>query len=70
MNIKDYIINNFKNDNYKEIRDQINESVSSNSESTLPGEGVIFELLWNNSDNELKDQIIETIRKAILKETF
>lgn len=70
MNIKDYIINNFKNDNYKEIRDQINESVSSNSESTLPGEGVIFELLWNNSDNELKDQIIETIRKAILKETI
>lgn len=70
MNIKEYILHNFKNDNYKEIREQINNSVSSNSESTLPGEGVIFELLWNNSDNELKDQIIETIRKAILKETI
>lgn len=70
MNIKEYILYNFKNDNYKEIRDQITNSVSSNSESTLPGEGVIFELLWNNSDNELKDQIIQTIKKAIIKETI
>lgn len=70
MSIKEYVLYNFRNDNYKDIRTSIEESIQSKSESTLPGEGVIFELLWENSDNELKDQIIKTIQKAIVKESI
>ena len=69
MNIRQHIINNFKGDDNKTLKDAINESLESKDEITLPGLGVFFELVWNSSDEELKNTIIEIIKKEIEKET-
>lgn len=67
IDIRKNIINNFKNDNFKTLKEAIDESVEKKEELTLPGLGVFFELLWKNSDQEFKNNIVETIRKSVRK---
>lgn len=65
INIRNYIIGNFKNDNKEDIKNAINDSINSKEEEPLIGLGVFFELLWNNSTNEEKDEIAEKIRNIV-----
>lgn len=67
--IKDYIINNFKDDEEKDIKDAILESINDNDEVTLPGLGVFFLLNWEASNEKDKDKIIKNIYKQIKKGT-
>lgn len=67
MNIREHIINNFKGDDYTALKEAIDESVESKDEVTLPGLGVFFELIWENADQELKNNLIEIIRKRVEK---
>lgn len=65
IDIRKSIINNFKEVNEKEIIESIEESIKKGNEITLPGLGVFFELLWNNSDKKIKKTIIEIIKKSL-----
>ena len=65
INIRESIINNFKNSNIEEIKTSIEESISDKDEITLPGLGVFFEILWNNSDDTKKDYILQTLKKGL-----
>ena len=67
MTIKQQIISNFKGDDYKALKEAIDESIESQDEITLPGLGVFFELIWKNSDQELKNTLIEIIKQQIQK---
>ncbi len=67
INIRKHIINNFRGDDYSTLRRAIDEAVEAKDEVTLPGLGVFFELIWENASQELKDQLIETIRKRVKK---
>jgi len=67
INIRDHIINNFNGDDYSTLRRAIDESVEAKDEVTLPGLGVFFELVWENASQELKNEIIEIIRKRVQK---
>lgn len=65
MNIREHIINNFKGDDYKALKEAIDESVESQDEITLPGLGVFFSLIWEDADQELKNNLIELIKKRV-----
>lgn len=65
MSIRDYIKNNFKNSSEEEIRDSIISSISEGDEVTLPGMGVLFEIMWNNSNNDIQAKILESIKKGL-----
>ena len=65
MNIKEHIINNFKNDDYKALLEAIEESIESNDEVTLPGLGVFLTLIWEGADKELKNNLIEILKQQI-----
>ncbi len=67
MSIREHIINNFKGDDYDSLKRAIDESVESNDEVTLPGLGVFLEIIWENADQELKNQLIEIIKKRVEK---
>ena len=60
-----YII--FKGDDYETLRRAIDESVASQDEVTLPGLGVFLEIIWENSDQELKNQLIDIIKRRVQK---
>jgi len=65
IDIRKSIINNFENSNIDEIKKYIEESISDKDEKTLPGLGVFFEILWNNSDDTKKDYILQTLKKGL-----
>lgn len=65
MSIRDYIINNFKGDDYDSLSSAINESIESNDEVTLPGMGVFFSIVWEDSDQRMKNDILEIIKKRV-----
>ena len=61
VDIRKHIRNNFKDSDINEIEDSINSSIDSKEEIVLPGLGVLFEILWNNCSEELKNGILDTI---------
>ena len=67
ISIRDYIINNFKDGDEKEIRKAIETSVSSKEEEALPGMGVFFDILWECSDEDKKQNILNTLSSNIKK---
>lgn len=65
IDIRNYIITNFKNDSPEEIETSINTSIESKSDDPLIGLGVLFEIMWKNSSNNIKDTIIRNIKKGL-----
>lgn len=65
--IKDYIINNFKDDDISVVKDAIMDSINDNDEVALPGLGIFFLLNWDECDKNEKDKIVERIYKQIKK---
>lgn len=65
IDIRQYIINNFKEDSIEEIKSSIEDSISSHEDDPLIGLGVLFELLWNNSSNEEQENILSNIKKGM-----
>ena len=65
IDIRKSIINNFKGSNISDIKESIESSIQDNDEITLPGLGVFFEILWKNSDNNLKENILNTLKKGL-----
>lgn len=65
IDIRNYIISNFKDDDKEMLRSSILDSIKDNDEEVLPGLGVLFELLWNNSNDDLKDQLLDILISSI-----
>ena len=65
IDIRKYIIENFKDDNEEKIRDSIETTIKFKDEDALIGLGVLFELLWNELNDEEKKKDVLLIRKAI-----
>ena len=68
MSIKDYILNNFKNDNKESIKEAIVESINSKDEVTLPGMGVFMEIVWNNATDDMKNEMLTILENNLKKE--
>jgi len=65
MDIRNYIKSNFNDLNKDKIKESIVESIKSREEVILPGLGVFFEILWNNSNDKYKEYILSTIKNNI-----
>ena len=50
IDIRKYIVENFKDDSINDIRSSIDKSINLHEDEPLIGLGVFFELLWNVSD--------------------
>ena len=65
ISIRGYIKKNSKNSDEKEIRNSIKTSLKENTEETLPGLGVLFEILWQNSNQNQKNDIINNLKNGL-----
>ena len=65
IDVRKYIINNFKEDSVEDIEASINSSIESHEEDPLIGLGVLFEVMWNNSSSEEKNSILNNIKKGL-----
>lgn len=67
MRIKDYIIENFKEDDLNTLRTTIDECIKEDDEETLPGMGVFLSLIWQGSDEDIKKSMLDILKKEIHK---
>lgn len=65
IDIRKSILSNFKDAERDEIKASITSSISEKEEITLPGLGVFFEILWQNSDEDGKEYILNTLKKGL-----
>jgi len=65
IDIRKSIKDNFKGSEAGEIKASIESSIADGEEITLPGLGVFFEIMWQNSDSELQNVLLENIRKGL-----
>ena len=65
IDIRTYIIENFKDDNEEKIKNSIETTIKFRDEDALIGLGVLFELLWNNMTEEEKKTNLTKIRTSI-----
>lgn len=67
MSIKEYIINNFKDDKKENLENAINECIKEQDEETLPGMGVFLELIWKGSNENTRNEMINALYNEIHK---
>ena len=60
-----YVINNFKNSCKVEIKEAISASIKEREDITLPGLGVFFELLWEHSNSNIKNEILDILESNL-----
>lgn len=65
IDIRKAIINNFKDSTERDITESIVESIKQGDEIVLPGLGVLFELLWNNSSSDEQKTIVDRLKKSL-----
>ena len=65
IDVRKYIIHNFIDDSLEDIEKSITTSIESKEEDPLIGLGVLFEIMWKNSDNDLRKSILSNIKKGL-----
>ncbi len=65
IDIRRYIIENFKDDNEEKIRDSIETTIKFRDEDALIGLGVLFEMIWNKASDEDKNNYLKIIKECI-----
>ena len=65
IDIRKNILENFKDAELEDIKESIKEAVKDKDEIVLPGLGVLFEILWKNSDDNQKKEILQNIYEEI-----
>ena len=65
IDVRQYIINNFKGDSIEDIKNSIHSSIESGEEDPLIGLGVLFEVMWKQSSDDDKNIILANIRKGL-----
>lgn len=68
IDIRRHIINNFKEDDINTLRNAIEESIKDQDEVALPGMGVFLEVIWQDSSEELKKQMLDILYKRVKKQ--
>ena len=69
LNLRNAIIHNVTGNTQDQLQDTIVDAISNGEEKMLPGLGVLFEVIWQNSSNEEKQEMLHSIRIWIKKIT-
>lgn len=65
IDIRSHIKKNFKDSTKEEIKSSIEASIQEQEEITLPGLGVLFEILWQNTNQQ--EEILISIQNGLQK---
>ncbi|MFD1414063.1 small acid-soluble spore protein SspI [Oceanobacillus jeddahense] len=65
LNIRKAIYANISNNDQEQLEATIVDAINNGEEKMLPGLGVLFELIWNHSDEEEKKEMISSLETGI-----
>lgn len=69
LNIRKAILHNLQNNDQSQLEDTIVDAIQNGEEKMLPGLGVLFELIWNQSDEQDKQEMIEALEQGVKQAT-
>ena len=64
LNLRQAIIQRVQEKSEDELHDVIESSIG-NEERTLPGLGVLFEIIWQNCDQDIQYDLVATLKKNL-----
>lgn len=65
MDLRNAIISNIQDKSKEQLLDIMNSTVNKKEEKALPGLGVVFEIIWENSEVKIKENLIDTLDNNI-----
>ncbi|QQK81000.1 small acid-soluble spore protein SspI [Salicibibacter cibi] len=65
FNLRNAILDNVSGSDASQIEATIVDAVNSGEEKMLPGLGVLFEVYWNEADQEEKQEVINQIANGV-----
>lgn len=67
LNLRNAIIHNVTGNTQEQLQDTIVDAISNGEEKMLPGLGVLFEVIWQNSSNEEKQEMLQSLESGLKK---
>ncbi len=65
LNLRNAIIHNVSGNTQDQLEDTIVDAIQSGEEKMLPGLGVLFEVIWKNSSEEEKTEMLTTLENGL-----
>ncbi|USG64280.1 small acid-soluble spore protein SspI [Brevibacillus ruminantium] len=69
LNLRQAIMYKMQGSDAGAVEDTIKDAITSGQEKTLPGLGVLFEVLWQNSDASSRKEMVQTIAEHLPAQT-
>jgi small acid-soluble spore protein I (minor) len=67
LSLRQAIIQRVHDKSLEDLTDIIESSIGSD-EKTLPGLGVLFEIIWQDCDSTIQHQLVETLHEHLSRE--
>jgi small acid-soluble spore protein I (minor) len=65
FNLRGAVIANVSGNSQEELEATIVDAIQSGEEKMLPGLGVLFEVIWQNSDSNEKKEMLTTLENGL-----
>lgn len=65
LDLRQAVINNVRNNTKEEMKDVIEDSIIGHDEKTLPGLGVLFELIWKEITAEEQSRLVDALHTQL-----
>lgn len=65
LNLRHAILENIKENNQEQLEATIVDAIEREEEKMLPGLGVLFEIIWKQSQEDQRNEMIDTLEQGI-----
>jgi small acid-soluble spore protein I (minor) len=67
LNLRNAIIHNVSGNTQDELKDTIVDAIQTGEEKMLPGLGVLFEVIWQNSSSQDQQEMLQLLESGLKK---
>ena len=65
LNLRNAIIHNVSGNSQSELRNTIVDAIQTGEEKMLPGLGVLFEVIWKNSSEQDRQEMLQILENGL-----
>lgn len=65
FNIRGAVMHNIRKMDENELTNLVQDSIQQGDEKLLPGLGVLFEVIWNHSEADERNEMIQTLHQQL-----
>jgi small acid-soluble spore protein I (minor) len=65
FNIRGAVIANISGNTEGELQATITDAIENGQEKMLPGLGVLFEIIWNNSNEQDRQEMLHALKSGL-----